>query len=270
VSIRLQHANGDSESRDFMDATTRAKTTQSFNKRRNVTLTKTLTAGTPAASPVLPSLPANHVPLYAVLVPAGHSGVFGFAELWDFRMPLGSYTVDVYTRDEYARGAIMSSSGSETQSAGAYGAIASTSGALTIDHVPRVGDPNASRLVAVSAVIGDGCGSSNFDLRRFNPNNYGQAAVAISTFNAGHAPDPALRGNPANPATEWRSYQLTMGTSIAGMPVWGTGYPCGYAAAGERQANGTDNTFSRLGLRWTAGAAAARLSMVRFHFRGGL
>jgi hypothetical protein len=37
-----------------------------------------------------------------------------------------------------------------------------------------------------------------------------------------------------------------------------------------RQANGTDDTYSRLGLRWTAGAASARLSMVRFHVRGGL
>lgn len=85
--------DGDSQSRDFEDATTRVPTTQATNKARNVRVTLAIKQGTPAAVPTYPTPSAGASPICAVYVPATHNAVHSPANLRDMRWPLGGLRV---------------------------------------------------------------------------------------------------------------------------------------------------------------------------------
>ncbi len=259
VSIQLTHANGDTESRDFEDATTRAKTTTTPNKRRNVVLTKTLTVGTPLGSPVIPAVPAGHVPLYSVYVPATHNTVHDDANIRDFRYPLGSYSVDVHAADMYARNAYSATWGTITGSP--WGHKNSATVGATMSFAPSMHKPVHSRLVGVS-VLGSETGNSTYEIRRFvaTPTTSTTLLWDVSGT-AGLA--QALRNN-VTPNWGWTYFNLL--TAATALPIWGGGWSCPEGNIAED----TAGVLSKVGLLYTIGNSGDAIAMVRFHFLGGL
>jgi len=264
VSIQLTHANADTESRDFEDATTRAKSTTTPSKRRNVVMTKTTTQGTPAGSPTIPATPAGHVPLYAVYIPASHSGTLSNANIFDYRYPFGSFCVDVYAVDMYRRTA-YGGSPSVGGTGGAFGYIEATSSSDYVIFTPSGIKANAARLIGLEAVSGDATGSSTYSLKRFTSLSYGLDASATALGSLGSdllAMEAA--GSAEHMSMGIHHHGLVQG--VAG-PVWANGYGAGYA---NSPANLTaPNEFARVGVTWDAGGNNDRIVMMRFHFAGG-
>lgn len=93
VEATFAFVNGDSQNRDFEDATTRAPTTQATNKARNVQVTLAIKQGTPAATPTYPTPTAGASPICAVYVPATHNAIHDPDNIRDMRFPLGNLRV---------------------------------------------------------------------------------------------------------------------------------------------------------------------------------
>lgn len=100
LQMKLEYVLGDSQSRDFEDATTRIVTTTSMSKKRRVQCTLLVKTGTPGASPAIPAVDAGYVPVGMVMVgngwtTAGNAPIFGEdtvalnnAVVHDQRMPV--------------------------------------------------------------------------------------------------------------------------------------------------------------------------------------
>lgn len=254
-----------------------------FIKRRKVTLTKTVTKGTPGSS-IPPAIPADHVAVYSVYVPALHNAVFDPEALWDFRMPLGSFCVDVLVRDVAARLSGINL-GSVTNLDGAWGGIQAGSATAHLYIPSHSHNAHSARLVGVEALIGSNNATAAFNLIRIDSSSYGSLSSggAIS-----RAPGLALGalalggifGNPGAPATEFRAsiddgvsglrMEYNAGGGAPSVPVWINGCASGYASRSELNAVGTDNTLKRLGLEWFPGDVNGKLCMVRFHYAGGI
>lgn len=247
-----------------------------FIKRRKVIATKTVTQGTPAASPTIPAVPAGHVPLYAILVPANHNTTFpGTEDLFDFRVPLGSFVVDVLSRPEYERGSVAGA-GADTLSNGAFGYVSSAAPGLHVMHMP-LNVHGAHRLIGVGALVQD-CPASDFKIKRSRTIDGGQqtALVDISSNSPGaHDLSTMLRGAGSAGGGliqfEYRFGNLNLTTSLAGVPVWGNGWSVGMRQDTELDGTGALNSFFRLVLDWTANGAGGgrKIQMVRFYFAGG-
>jgi len=259
VSVQLSHGNGDPESRDFEDGTTRVKSSTTPNKRRNVTLTKTLTVGTPAGSPTIPSTPANHVPLYAVLVPTSHSGVHLNTNIIDYRLPLGSYTVDVFAKDAYNRNAY---SGSWNNTTGvAYGVTEAAASGAKLWLVPHMLKSVHSRLSAVSVVGSENSAASTYLLRRMFPLQGAGTSLLDMSGTDGLA--NSLRHSVVSGSTEAPNFDL-LGL---GHVVWANGYT---SPEGNQYGAPAVNGTSRIALEIESGANLDAWVMARFHFIGGL
>ncbi len=273
VTLKLQTVDNDAADQEsrLVKNSSNVVSTGVFVKRRKVTITKTLYAGTPGATPAIPAVPAGECALYAIRVPTGYNAPFGFAELRDHRIPLGRFSVDVNSLAEYVRGSAFSV-GADTQHQGPIGAIQSAGAGLAVVHVPRLIDPASCRLIAVSALVGAGNNAAVFELKRYaggGASGYGFDESDVSAYTT-PTYNTALRGNPAVKSTEWRSAGVDSTVTVTGCPVWGTGYACGYAAdPSSYGAPSGPDLFTLLGLKWTAGGANAYMSMVRFHFAGG-
>jgi hypothetical protein len=76
LQMKLEWVNGGATSRDFEDATTRAKTTTTPNKTRRVQATFSIKQGTAAATPTYPTPDAGYVLVAAVRVPATWTATF--------------------------------------------------------------------------------------------------------------------------------------------------------------------------------------------------
>lgn len=106
LQMKLEYVDGDSQTRDFEDATTRIVTTTTPNKKRRVQCTLLLKTGTPAASPTVPNTDSGYVPvglvvvgtsyLVATAVVMGEDTAGANAVVHDLRMPLRvrAYRVD--------------------------------------------------------------------------------------------------------------------------------------------------------------------------------
>ena len=100
ICIKIDHVNGDSQTRDFKDATTGVISSQTFNKQRQTRLQVAVAKGTPAGSPTYPAPPAGYVPWCSVFVPAGYNSTYvTTTHLRDFRVPLGWKTRRVYAHE---------------------------------------------------------------------------------------------------------------------------------------------------------------------------
>lgn len=272
VSIQLSPAvytDGDAESRHFEDAVTRAKSSASVDKRQRITITKTLTKG--ASGGGIPALPGGHVPLYVIKIPAGHNAVFAPSAsfpLYDHRMPLGCFSVEVSAITMVDRSAYVTN---WTKSAAGtmFRYAVSNNGGLgdQIGFVPELGGHGA-RLVAVSALIGADNNLTQFEVVRFNPPD-GDIATAVQCA----IMNTALRGDPTAPATEYRTGRVDsqmgnpMGDPVS-LPIWAGGWPNAFGQRPEQFAQGTDDKYSRVGMRITTVVDTARLHLVRFHFAG--
>jgi len=101
VCIKLEHEAADAAdnvTRDFKDATTGLLSSQTFAKKRKVKMSAQLVAGTPAASPTEPAVPAGFVKLAGILVPATHNTTHDWLTNGrDYRMPANSIVQNTYT-----------------------------------------------------------------------------------------------------------------------------------------------------------------------------
>lgn len=276
VSVLLSVVDGESESRDFEDATTRVVTSTSMNKRTRVIVTKTVTQGTPGATPYLPLLPAGHVPLYAIYIPAAHNAVFDALAIWDFRMPLGSFCLDVLASDMVQRRSYQGGTPTMPAVNSIWGAADMVGAGVSILYPAHGGSGQTARLVGVEALVGTANSAADPELLRVVS---GTTSSHSSTLPLGGAPGfvgstntlTGLRSNPAAGSYNWvgdRSFiaNSPFTNAISGVtrpPVWITGAPSGYAYA--NQIAGT----SRLVLKFLSANASAQQVMVRFHFAGG-
>lgn len=90
ICVKLEMLAGDSTSRDFEDAATRALSSTTPDKTRKVTLTKQVVKGTPAATPAEPAVPAGFVKWASVKIPATFATTFtAVTHFRDYRVPIG-------------------------------------------------------------------------------------------------------------------------------------------------------------------------------------
>lgn len=95
VEVKLSYVDGDSQTRHFEDATTRAPTSSPQNKERRVRFDYQIKQGTPAANPAYPATTAGYVAMAAIYVPALHNAVHSPDNIRDLRIPYGVRVVDV-------------------------------------------------------------------------------------------------------------------------------------------------------------------------------
>lgn len=259
VSVSLSWQDGEQESRDFKDAVTGALSTATLDKRRRPVLIKTLTAGTPDANPLVPDPPVGSIALYSVYVPAALSGVFLQSNVIDWRCPIGAYTEDVYAADVWNRGAFT---GTWTRIAGGGFAAMSAGGAGdTLLFVPSGIRGNQARLVGVGVLMGDISGTSSFAMYRLSGSGYGTTGGGVLLGTVSGLNSAATAGN-----TGWKRSAPAGLVQNAASSLWVNGWGCPISASEVGGVNG----FTRLGMRFQAGGAADRISMVRFYFSGGL
>lgn len=90
VQLTDTDVDGDSETRNFKDATTGALTSTSSNKTKRTTATFQWTQGTEAASPTEPSIPSGYFKICAVLVTPSMTTFDPLLnQMRDYRSPLG-------------------------------------------------------------------------------------------------------------------------------------------------------------------------------------
>jgi hypothetical protein len=102
VCVKLEMVEGAPTARDYLSAPGATPTTSpTMDKARTVTLTKSVVAGTPAATPVEPAVPAGYVKWASVRIPAAHAGVLvAKTHMKDWRVPVGNlHVADIGTTD---------------------------------------------------------------------------------------------------------------------------------------------------------------------------
>jgi len=160
IFIKIEEIDADSQARDFEDAVTGAKTSQTFFKKKRTQLSKNVIEGTPGANPLVPATPAGYVPWCYVYVPATHNAAFTNQQLHDKRMPV-------------RRAASFTPAGSIY-----YGGAVPGNSYVTLDtstdeiFIPFLGPPFA-KIVAVRliATINNALGKSRLVRYRLNAQN---------------------------------------------------------------------------------------------------
>jgi hypothetical protein len=119
VTVKIDEATGDSASVNFEDASTRAKSSQSLDKRLVFSPTFTVTAGTPAGSPSIPAIPAGERLLYVVRIPALATTI-NQDDIEDHSFPLGGriHAVMVFP-DEFVGNGVSTVTSMRTRRPGA-------------------------------------------------------------------------------------------------------------------------------------------------------
>ncbi len=274
VSVKIAPAtytDGDAETRHFEDAVTRAKSSVSVNKRQRLAITKTLTKG--ASGGGIPALPAGHVPLYLIKIPAAYNAAFAPSSsfpLRDHRMPLGTFHVDVHVCDMIDRG-LFSAAWTKQGTGKAFRYATANNGGAGADvgFLPDVGNSHA-RLVGISFLLGTNNTLTQYSVVRFEaPDGDLAGATQLGILNT------ELRGNPTAPAHEFRGVRLDNAGEFGGafgtidnIPVWHNGRPNAHGQRPEFFAVGTDDIFTRVGLKVTTVNDTARVHLARFHFAG--
>lgn len=256
VSVHFAYVNGSPEARQMRDNLGVITANPALNKRRNLTLTKTVTKGTPAGSPVVPSIPAGDVAVYAVRIPAGLGAApIDPGNIRDLRLPLGVHVVDVWSCGALSAGAVVS--GSFTAVPGAVPLVRSVGTGDQILHFPSAAYDHSMRLVSVAVLVGEST-ASVFKLVRVHANG---------TFTDITTSLTSLRRTLAGANMELAE-SVRINLSPATVPAWANGWEAGYA---KRWATLTPpNNFDRLALLFESGAANEEIAMVRFTFAGGL
>lgn len=255
VTVQLAHADGDPEARQMRDNLGVITANPALNKRRNLGLTKTVTAGTPAASPVEPATPANHVKVFAVLIPALlGAGPILAANIRDYRMPLGLQTCDAWSTIMNA-GNFLPAATWTNGLQGATPVARSANAAASLLHYPNGSHGYAQRLLALEVLVSETT-SMTFLLQR------ALADGATGTFTTLDDASLTFQHTPAGNNVQF------IRKSYSGTPIWVNGFESGYANRWDVLA--TPNNFTRLTMRCTAGATNEEVALVRFILAGGL
>lgn len=249
-----------------------------FVKRRKVTLSSLLVVGTPAVSPTIPAVPAGYLPYYAILVPALFNSTFPVDDNFhDYRMPLGSFCVDVIAAEALTLG-YLSFPGGTIPASFSLGFITGTNGifaevAVTSDNlhiIPRLPiSPHSCRLVGISQQSGSATQNFTVSLQRYDIS----IGLGFTGFGGNsHWTFSALGSGAPSTDNIWISTALANSAgndppSADAKPPWASGRPSGYASRRDRLV-ASNLVNSWIGLKYTTGASPAALYMTRFHFAG--
>ncbi len=275
----VYYQDGDGETRHFEDATTRAPSSQSTDKRRSVNWTIQVKAGTPSATPAYPTPTAGFRPLAAIYVAALHNAVHLPVRIRDHRFPLGrvdAYDVPGYQVSIYQAGGnpwTIPGTGPATAAAAsdvndpvyAFCPVGHKTGRLVgVGIFGRKGSVGTCELVRTSV---DGSGSTTHtpiaDLGALWTTSYG-----FRYFNATALMDE-LHAE-ANPGTG--GGVMFTGTRVpnthVGTPVWLNGYAGGPVVAGVA-GGAVEAPHTRLAVKITGDVVSA-VHFVRFYVASGL
>ncbi len=241
VSVELAYADGDSQSRDFKDATTGVVTTSSVNKQRRVTATWTVTQGAENASPVEPATPSGDVKYCAIKIGTATTLLDPTTELRDYRMPIGNVeTLDVRANNFCIERAASGTADFAQSTAGGLLVGGAVSGEQWFAYCPMSG--GLKRVSRISLA--------------FDASTLGTPSVVLIRqalqFNAGTATleditTPLITGGAGT--QRYNTYDVL--ATFPG-PLWSNGYPCGYAV--EKLGHSTTLGPTGIGLRYTADA----------------
>jgi len=248
ISLSLAYVDTDAADNEerFAEATPGVVTGATFVKRRKVVLTKTVTQGTPAATPVVPATPAGTRRWAAVYVPANHNTFFIYSHMRDMRRPAGLDTCLNYCAD---LGPHVHSPAPNAWTVDAAGALGATTSGKIVTVFPHLRARHNARLIGVR-VFGSIDASTTIALvrRQIDVGAGGDATVLTwSSHGTISGPDGVL----------WTPSDDT--------PVWGDGWEAGPAAYVGYAGNDSHNTM--LGLKFTtAGTAGDFLNGVEWLF----
>ncbi len=156
VQMALTVIDDTTPTRDFEDSTTREPSSSATAKRKRVSCALSVKKGTPAASPIVPTLDAGCVAIATVLIGASYAAAAGFkhddtagavAVLHDQRMPLGIRAVTVRAKDHNYVGTDCTPVGLNEQ-------IQMGAPATAVYAVCPTGD-TAGRVIAISTMMTD-------------------------------------------------------------------------------------------------------------------
>lgn len=177
VQIKIEHAEGSAETRDF-STTAGVLSSVSFSKRRRTKLTASIKAGTPAASPTEPTPDAGYVKLCAIHI-AATATVITPTTVRDYRMPVGYRVIDLLPGQHCYKDPQFT--------VGGYGQVTGDGNATprVVLAMPQMGAPFMSgRLLAVGVTSDlDGAGATAL-LRRYNAATVGTSVTTVKDISA--------------------------------------------------------------------------------------
>lgn len=240
VSLALAQANAVPTSRDFQDAATRALTTSSFNKQRQVTATITWTQGVEAVTPIEPATPAGQVKLAAFLVTPAMTVFDPTTDIRDYRMPLGPVSmVDVPGHLWAHRKGEENASELDTGSLRLIASAGATAICTLAGSSKRVVTIGLGRVTGTIA-------PASLDLVRLTALGLTPGTLRdLLSIYAG--------------AASYTEFDIL---ASHGAPLWANGFSAGYACG--RLAGALPGSESRLGLRMVLGSAGPIVSLARF------
>lgn len=250
ISVRLEHIGtdvADEEARIFKNYSTGGLSTMNLVKRRKVRMTKTVTKGTPAASPTTPATPSGHVAWCTVLVPASHNAVIDPANIRDHRYPIG-FDALVQPVDGLG-GGVWAAAGWSTL--GSTPGIQST-GTSPVYIRPSLRLKHSARLSSIGIMgLLTGC---TVQLVRQNVDNTSSAggetvlADLSSAFTGG--------GN--------QLYSTDESHANWSRPIWGNGFTAGLAALTTPAAAPNDSRMALVALKVTPPASGRYVKFVEW------
>lgn len=256
VQIKIEHAEGTSETRDF-STTGGVLSSVSFNKRRRTKLTASIKAGTAAASPSEPTPDAGYVKLCAIHI-AATATVITPTTVRDYRMPVGYRVIDMIPGLHCGR---------DTQwSVDVTGMVTGDGNATPrrLYATPQLGTPFASgRLLAVGVSADLAGAGATAELQRVN--------WATTSFSATTVKDIS-----ANVLSSTDRY---MEVALWDEAIWmdGSSAPSCQGAAGNANGYGeatvgaglSTTTMNKLWLKIATGASSADIiKFIRFIVAG--
>lgn len=275
VEVKLEYVDGDTQSRHFEDAVTRAPSSQNVEKERRVQMTYQIKQGTPAASPAYPAPTAGYAAYAAIYVPAGFNTTIPTDNIRDMRQPLGVRAIDVpFT-------AMLKTGANPWVELG--GAILATAAASTpADYVYAICPVDDALLLGVGVHGSPGddqtCTLVRLDYPQSNA-AFADAALAEvfddDVFNA----DGFTYADQVMIMDRLATAAVHKGTRVAstriGTPLWCNGSTCGVAQDVGAPDDGPISFCNKLALRFSADGTGvsgpgARVSFVRFYVAEGL
>jgi hypothetical protein len=218
VFIKLDEVDGDPVTRDFEDATTHALSSQTFNKQKQVRLTKLVVKGTPAASPTAPANQAGYARYGEVYIPAAWNAVIDPDNFRDSRQPIGFASVLGHAH--------LTIPGATTIPLDAATALLIAGAGGQTVYYPLTGPGYCYAKVLALRLLMQAAGAPTVKLVRRTPDPTGPGSVAETDLVDFSAACSAQNGNILlNPFT------TAFATGYKGAhDVWGNGHPAGPTA----------------------------------------
>lgn len=268
IYATLSEASGDAESRHFEDATTRAKSSITPDKRFATAATWTILEGTPASPPAIPSVPASSALACAILVPSGsppsHDDNGSLPGIIDYCLPIASEPAEIWmpARLSGSSATVVSPGFTRDQASlpDALYATTTVSAANMYFFPPSMFTANScARLVGMSVIYNGSDTAATVELVRIELDQTLGSASAIRDISSSFTWDATHRVATFDFDSSLTSSSLT--------PLWMNGYAGGRSyEQSDGWATGVPG-IKTIGLRFTKGANGNALGVVSVCWR---